>query len=155
MPYQPKLLTNRVVVDPSTIAYPDGSNADLSCNAEGALYVATAITPPGPPPDGWFEINAYSALHIISVPGCLLFTVNGFLAADATVVRFVQFFDASPTAGDTPVQSFCVSPGAGFSWTPSYPRGSGPNFTVAVSTTPDSYTASTDKAWIHAEIFLS
>jgi hypothetical protein len=160
MTYQPKQLTNRVLSDPSTVTYPNNSNADLTCDEQGRLYVNGTFTPgppapPAPGPTGWGEFNGGSGggpIHIVDA--MLLLTLNGFLFDTAAIPGYIQFFDASPNLGDTPVNSFRVQPGGNFSWTPYFPRSSA-SFWVGVSQDPNLFSNEpADGFWIHVEYFI-
>jgi hypothetical protein len=154
MPYQPKFLSYRTRTEPNPAEYPDNQNVDPSCDLAGATYV-NVVPSFHPRPDDYHDFSMYGSIDVIGGGSPVyLITANGFLDTGASV-QYVQFFDfGAPNPGDTPIEVFRLSPGAAFSWTPALSRLWTNGLYVAVSSTPDTYTASTEKVYCHAEFLV-
>ena len=96
--------------------------------------------------------NQYAAAGVVSATPATLALVTGF--NNGAAARYFQVFDkaTAPAGGDVPVQSFLVGVGANFSYAPSgllAPLGVGLSW--GVSSTPNTFTASAELFWVHAE----
>lgn len=148
LPYQPKFLNYRVRAVPNATEYQDNQNVDPSADMSGATYVTLVTNVVPPAPESFSFVNSYGSSATLGP--VVLLTVNGF--SDSALVTYLQFFFVAPNPGDTPdINAFRLSPGASFSWTPSYPLVGG-DWEIRLSTTPNTYTPSADNVWIHAEI---
>lgn len=134
----------------------NNSNADLSCDEQGNLWVREAI---GPSSGGlgftYQAVPGDDAAVIQAVPA-ILTQIGGFNDSAATMYVQVHNRIIVPIIGDAPVMTFLVPAGASFSWQPSKGgRQFSTGISFGVSSTRDTYTALVTSIFLYAEGYIS
>lgn len=146
--FQSILRAFRVRGAATSFGYPTNSNADLSCDEDGNLYVRQA-TPPAA--IEWTQKNYGSSFALRASAG-LVTQVGGY--NDSGTSAYLLLFDtaAVPAPATVPMQSFLVPANSTFGWTPTL---NGRRLTnglcYGVSSTPNAYTVLAGNFWVFAE----
>jgi hypothetical protein len=92
------------------------------------------------------ELKALGGIRTKQCNLTLLYGLNG-----AANDLYFQLFESAPSSGDVPEIVIAVPRGANFSWTPSQGGRVFTKLYFAVSTTLETYTATSDGFWVTAE----
>ncbi len=137
------------------------TNADLSCDNSGNLWVREAIGPSsgsGASGTGWtFQAVPADDAAIIKAVPAILTQIGGFNDSAGSI--YVQLFNritVPVTAVTTPIMTWQVPSLASFSWTPSKGgRQFSTGISYGVSSTRDVYTTLATNIFLFAEGYIS
>lgn len=138
----------RARANPALNTYDENTNADLSCDLNGVLWVRTD----GVSSTAW-EYQAVPAIDVAFIQNAIgktLKNIHGFNDSANTV--YVQLFDSLVVnPGDSPVMTFLVLSNGQFSWQSDTGRLFASKMLFAISSTRDTYTPLVENIFLFAQ----